>query len=255
MSIRVMARVWEHSRAAGGQLLVLLAIADFADDHGTAWPSVPTLAKKARISERHTQKVIKQLKGMGELVVDPKASGHWGTNLYKITLKAERGGNMPPGGELEATRGVASDAKGGELEATQTINNHHKNHIGKGRKTSFPNPNEFSPHEFLKVYASFAPKLPQPREATDGRLKKIRQRLKAHPGRDFWQEVFTKANQTPFLRGESDRGWKASLDWFVKNDENAVMVLEGKYDRGVQAKPAGPKYRDFDVEQKARDGN
>ena len=100
-----MTQVWEHSQATGGQLLVLLAIADFADDHGKAWPSVSTLAKKARITKRHTQKVIKQLKDMGELVVDQGASGRWGTNLYKITLKAERGGNMPPGGELEATRG------------------------------------------------------------------------------------------------------------------------------------------------------
>jgi len=118
MSIRVMAQVWEHSRAAGGQLLVLLAIADFADDHGKAWPAVPTLAKKARISERHTQKVIKQLKDMGELVVDQGASGYSGTNLYRITMKPE---------------GVAKCHQGGELEATQSVMNRHKNH--SGRKT------------------------------------------------------------------------------------------------------------------------
>ncbi len=133
VSIRVMARVWEHSQSSGGQLLVLLAIADFADDHGKAWPSVSTLAKKARISERHTQKVIKQLKDMGELVADQRPSGHWGTNLYRITLNPEGVANCHQGGELEATGGVASDAKGGELEATLTVMNRHKNH--RGRKT------------------------------------------------------------------------------------------------------------------------
>jgi len=80
-----MTQVWEHSQATGGQLLVLLAIADCADDQGKAWPSVPTLAKKARITKRHTQKVIKQLKDMGELAIDQKTSGHWGTNLYHIS--------------------------------------------------------------------------------------------------------------------------------------------------------------------------
>lgn len=128
-----MTQVWEHSRAAGGQLLVLLAIADFADDYGKAWPSVSTLAKKARITKRHTQKVIKQLKDMGELVVDQGASGHWGTNLYRITLKPEGVANCHQGGELEATGGVASDAKGGELEATQSVINRQKNH--RERKT------------------------------------------------------------------------------------------------------------------------
>ncbi len=197
---------------------------------------------------------MQQLKEMGELVVDPNASVHSATNLYRITLES-RGVAKCRGGELEATGGVAFDAQRGELEATQSVNNRHKNHKGKGRKTSFPNPDEISLHKFLELYASCASSLPQPREVTDGRSRKICQRLKSHPTLEFWQDVFTKANQSPFLRGENDRGWKASLDWFVKNDENAVMVLEGKYDRGVQEKPAGPKYRDFDAEQRARSGN
>jgi len=134
-----MTQVWEHSQATGGQLLVLLAIADFADDHGKAWPSVSTLAKKSRITKRHTQKAIKQLKDMGELVVDQGASGHWGTNLYRITLKPKGVSKCHQGGELEATGGVASDAKGGELEATQSVINRHKNH--RVRKTpSLNNP-------------------------------------------------------------------------------------------------------------------
>ena len=34
MSIKVQSHVWEHSPAKGGELLILLAIADFADDNG-----------------------------------------------------------------------------------------------------------------------------------------------------------------------------------------------------------------------------
>jgi len=37
MSVRTMARVWEQSQHAGTNLLMLLAIADFADDDGQAY--------------------------------------------------------------------------------------------------------------------------------------------------------------------------------------------------------------------------
>jgi hypothetical protein len=51
MSVRTLNRVWEASRQTGGALLVLLAIADFADDDGLAYPSISTLARKARLSD------------------------------------------------------------------------------------------------------------------------------------------------------------------------------------------------------------
>ena len=245
MSIRVMSQVWEHSHATGGQLLVLLAIADFSNDDGEAWPSVPTLAKKARISERHTQRVVKQLKAMGELVVDSKASGQWGTNIYRIALKTEGGGNMPPGGDLEVTRGVTFDAQRGDLEVTQSVKNRHKNHGSRPNR----NPGGISPQEFLELYASSAPNLPQPRELTNGRVKKIRQRLIIHPDPEWWKRVFTLANKTTFLRGENERRWKADLDWFVTNDENAVKVIEGKYGNGEQTESGKRRYRDFDAER------
>lgn len=46
---------------------------------------------------------------------------------------------------------------------------------------------------------------------------------------DFASAV-KKAQQTPFLRGEGSRGWRASFDWFVANQVNIYAVLEGKYD-------------------------
>jgi hypothetical protein len=49
MSVGMLSRVWKHSKARFGDRLVLLAIADFANDAGEAWPSVETLAKKSRL--------------------------------------------------------------------------------------------------------------------------------------------------------------------------------------------------------------
>ena len=87
MSIRVMSRVWERSRQSGGALLVLLAMADFADDQGLAFPSIGTLARKARLSERQVQRVLAELAAAGELVVRPGA-GRQGSHLFRVTVGA-----------------------------------------------------------------------------------------------------------------------------------------------------------------------
>lgn len=83
MSIRVMSHVWKHSQAKGGDLLVLLAIADFADDSGTAYPSIATLGLKARLDGRNVQRSIRRLIRAGELTLGERQGPH-GTNLYMV---------------------------------------------------------------------------------------------------------------------------------------------------------------------------
>ena len=67
MSVKVMARVWAHSQRKDGELLVLLALADFANDSGKCWPSIPVLAAKARLTERQTRRVLSKLEQAGEI--------------------------------------------------------------------------------------------------------------------------------------------------------------------------------------------
>ena len=67
MSIRIMTYIWEHSQATGTALLLLLAIADNCNDEAEAWPSVPTLARKVRLTERQVQRLIAKLIQSGEL--------------------------------------------------------------------------------------------------------------------------------------------------------------------------------------------
>ncbi|QHE86317.1 helix-turn-helix domain-containing protein [Hydrogenophaga sp. BPS33] len=85
MSVRTMARVWEFSQHGGTHLLMLLAIADFADDQGHAYPSVTTLAEKCRMQQRNAQAILSTLRNSGELEVRPN-EGPRGTNLYRIVL-------------------------------------------------------------------------------------------------------------------------------------------------------------------------
>lgn len=85
MSLKAMNWVWEHSPAVGTELLVLLAIADNADDAGAnAYPSTDTLARKTRLDTRTVQRVIRRLEEHGHVVVD--RGGGRAANRYSVLL-------------------------------------------------------------------------------------------------------------------------------------------------------------------------
>ena len=83
MSIRTMERVWRNSRQAGGKLLLLLAIADFANDNGMAYPGIDTLAEKTRQSRRTIQRQLAELEAERELAIEP-GTGRSNTNTYWV---------------------------------------------------------------------------------------------------------------------------------------------------------------------------
>ncbi len=85
MSVKVMSRVWDESIHNGTALLLLLAIADHANDDGLCWPSVATLAAKARVQERQAQNLIAQLEAAGELVVR-RGHGRRNTSIYVVAI-------------------------------------------------------------------------------------------------------------------------------------------------------------------------
>lgn len=94
-----MQTVWEHSKAQGAGLLVLLAIADhFNDVEGFARPGVNLIAKKARCSARTVQRIFAELIRLGELRVEKNAARS-GCNRYFVTIPTPRQ-NVTPGAKL-----------------------------------------------------------------------------------------------------------------------------------------------------------
>jgi hypothetical protein len=83
----MMSAVWEHSRQEGGALLLMLAIADHANDAGLAFPSIERLARKARLTPRQIYRLVQQLLGSGEIEIE-HGGGRHRSNLYKINLAA-----------------------------------------------------------------------------------------------------------------------------------------------------------------------
>lgn len=90
MSVQALAWVLECSEARLGGRLVLLSIANHADERGdNAWPSVPTIAREARMSERQVRTVLRDLVELGELEIN-EGAGPRGCHMYRLTGIAQR---------------------------------------------------------------------------------------------------------------------------------------------------------------------
>ncbi len=87
MSIKLMSAVWDESKTSGSALLLLLALADYADEAGVSWPGIDTLATKIRMSHASVHRLIAELVELGELAKASRAE-KGRSNLYVILVSA-----------------------------------------------------------------------------------------------------------------------------------------------------------------------
>lgn len=87
MSVRAISRVLDDSAHGGTELLMLVILADFADDEGNSYPAIATLARKCRTTPRHANRIVKALCSSGELEIRQN-EGPRGVNRYRIQLAA-----------------------------------------------------------------------------------------------------------------------------------------------------------------------
>lgn len=89
VSVEVSSLVWKAFPRGGSELLVLLAMADYADkEGGSVFPSVATVARKARLSEAQARRIIRRLvaERWVRLVVASIGGSKTATNQYEINL-------------------------------------------------------------------------------------------------------------------------------------------------------------------------
>lgn len=73
------------------QKIILLCIADYANDEGVAWPGKSAIAKKCRVSPTTVKNQLKKLSEMGVISVRRRKEENskiHDTNVYWINLKA-----------------------------------------------------------------------------------------------------------------------------------------------------------------------
>lgn len=84
--------------------LVLMALADSADDQGVCWPSVSTLAKKCSVSTRTVRRSLRVLMDNGMLIAEARRRGDGSSTSNRYRLLIAGGDNMSPPRDACVTR-------------------------------------------------------------------------------------------------------------------------------------------------------
>jgi len=92
MSNKALNAVWQHSTAKGNQRLVLLSIADQADDNGWAFPSHENIQARTLLARRTVQRAVQQLQQHLELAVVERIGT---SNLYRVMVGDLADGHHP----------------------------------------------------------------------------------------------------------------------------------------------------------------
>lgn len=101
MSIEVMNWAWKL-KLSSTQKIVLVALADRANDDWECWPGQQSLAEKCSLSERGVRKALIELEELGYLRVEHRNRGSQKTNLYRLVEHPEPpergagGSGVPP---------------------------------------------------------------------------------------------------------------------------------------------------------------
>lgn len=151
MSNAVLNTVFTFSVSKGLDRLVLVAIADRADDEGCAWCGTEDIAKRAGIARNHVTRHTKNLAAMGELEVGFR-QGEKNANLYRIltrpTMGQSQDGTVPPWGAACPTM-VQNPSQGGtQTPRTPKNPNSAKN---QNRASALP----FDSQEFKTAWDDF----------------------------------------------------------------------------------------------------
>jgi hypothetical protein len=81
MSNKALDYVFTHSKTKGSARVLMLAIADMANDDGECWPGKARLEKKVNVTLRNVIKLIQECERLGELAVTERPDT---TNRYAI---------------------------------------------------------------------------------------------------------------------------------------------------------------------------
>lgn len=249
MSICLMAAVWEHFPCGGSQLLVMLRLADYANDlGGDIFPSIATIARNVRLTEKQARRVIHDLIDSNWLSVVGNANGGSHTQTRRYQMNVERltppadGSRTPP---VEGScEGLTPPTDGRPplppvfltppAHGSQSINNRKIKHIRRqpdGVATSLPSGISPCPAEqIVDLYHEVLPELPEVKILTEERRKHLRARWREDSKRQnlgWWRKYFQAVRASDFLMGRSGQ-WIANFDWLI-NPQNLAKVIEKRY--------------------------
>lgn len=221
-------------------------IASYAGTGTTAFPGKRKIAADLKISEERLYTHRKQLIKYGYITVTQERGpgGTLGKTVYTLEPIAIERPDAPDTGKPSSEKPRTENPR---TEKPRTENPSHNNNSSKinslnnnkmGKRTESGKAAAPSPSEIVDLFHLLCPSYSKIVKLTDGRQTAIKARL-AEYSLEQIKQAFVMAEESNFLKGQNDRGWKANFDWLVKPG-NMVKVLEGNY-VNKPGKPTQPK--------------
>jgi hypothetical protein len=227
MSVAAISWAFKQHQEPGPKLL-LLALANYADEHGCCWPSKDQLAADCSSSERSIRNYFVALEGAGLVTIQARytENGRQTSNIVRLNMEgakfSEDAKSAPTGEGAESAR--VQTVAGGRVQTAAPLMNLQKEPsiVGDARATQ-----QLAVAEWNALASELS--LPIVQKLTEYRKRKLAARLHDSGGIDGWRKALAKIRGSPFLRGETANGWRADFDFLVQ-ESSFVKVLEGKYD-------------------------
>lgn len=209
--------------------------------------SYDSLAEELQLTRKQIRTALNHLKETNEVA-------HEGAKQYSIITiinydkyQALLSEEDPQDEEEGANEGANERAGQGHTKGTRRAPSEEykeDEEVEEGIKNTTPTPSNPDPVPYSEIAALYNEQchgLPKVKALTEMRRRSIRARWNANRDNPLghFRELFEKAGKSDFLSGINDRAWIADFDWLMK-EQNAVKVLEGKYDNSARA-PAGLK--------------
>ena len=240
MSLSMYAKVWEHSTHSGTPLVVLLALADHANDNGVAFPSVALLAEKSRTTERNVRLTLDKLVQSGELRVKYNA-GPNGKNLYRINLPLKAASPLKSASPLKAASvtpeaGFRLPLKPASPEPSV---NRQEPYMADYPPVSSKAADHCPHQEIVAIYHENIPTGRRVKVWNEPRKAKLRARWREDQKRQslqWWGNFFAYIARSDFLTGKVStpgrKPFEIDLEWIV-TAKNFARIIEGAYENGL----------------------
>jgi hypothetical protein len=177
----------------------------------------------------------------GFIEIEPPAEGSLEAPL-EVPERSRNGASNDPVPRSYSSSDLDPDLRSPEEDHSPADDRGNSQHLllslsADQRSAGTPKGKGPQPEDLARLWNEAAPNLSPAQLPLGAEVRKhAAARLRAR-SIDVWQRIFTQADQSPFLRGEST-DFHATFGWAMERKAFADKVLEGRYDARRAAKPS-----------------
>jgi hypothetical protein len=197
---------------------------DYWDEHnqltddGYFYATVEKIEDNTTLSEYLQRKAVNTLKNLD--ILETKLKGLPAMRYFKIN---ENRLLSFLGASSEKTKELVPE----KFQSSNNRDNKNRNKKPLIAKAIKGDTQSLEIQTFISMYNDMCYCLPKCIKSTPKREKAIKAIIDKYSLQDI-QQVFTNANNSDFLIGRNDRGWKADIDFILREDK-FISILENKY--------------------------